>query len=166
MKYALLLTIVLTRSSDFSGTWRLDQGRSRVAADAVYSGLIGVGAPGTLHISHARSGTVVIESQINESHVRIYVPGETTTTPVYVGQPGSVAMTSRWEAEKLVSEGRREGQTGVSEIEESIGLSSDGHTLEIEILVQGPDGESSSTLRYTRIESVGTCESWPSPCKK
>ena len=65
---------------NMSGTWKLDAARSRVAASAGLAGLIGAGAPETLHITQPANGTVVIESQINESHSRVYRPG-TRTSP-------------------------------------------------------------------------------------
>lgn len=166
----LLLSATLAQVPDLTGTWKLDRESSRVDSEAPFAGLIGAGAPSTLHVSQPRNGTVVVESQINESHVRVYAPGQSTTTPVFLGPPGSVAMTSRWEGRKLVSEGGRESQADGSataiEIREVIGLSEDGRTLEIEITLRGSEGTRSSTLRYERIRSVGLCDSWPTPCKK
>lgn len=160
-------TLVLAQPPDFSGTWRLDPDRSHIAPAAGMAGLIGVGAPETLHITQPANGTLLIESQINESHARIYTPGGTSTTPVFVGQAGSISMTSRWEARALVSEGTRQsGSTRLAGVEEVLALSADGRTLEIGITVTGADGERASSLIYTRIRDVGPCESWPSPCKR
>ena len=179
MKYAacsaLTLVIIARASSllaqppDFSGTWRLDSDRSHVTPAAMMAGLIGAGAPETLHITQPANGTLVIESQINESHARIYNPGRESTTPVFVGQAGSITMTSRWEGRSLVSEGTRDPASGESarptDVREVLSLNGDGRTLEIEVTVTDGDGESASSLRYTRIRDVGPCESWPSPCK-
>jgi hypothetical protein len=166
----LLLAAALAPAPDLAGTWKLDPSRSRVDGEIPFAGLIGAGAPSTLHLSQARNGTLIVESQINESHVRVYVPGRSATTPVFVGPPGTIAMTSRWEGQKLVSEGRREAKADPSaaaiEIREVIGLAEDGRTLEIEITLRGSEGTRSSTLRYGRIRSVGACDSWPTPCKR
>ena len=157
--------VVHAQAVDLSGTWSLDEERSRVRAEAMLVGLIGAGAPRTLHITQPSNGTVVIESQINESYARLYVPGEKTSTPVFLGEPGSITMTSRWEGRTLVSEGTRESPSSTGNVREVFGLSEDGQTLEVEIALEGADGDIVSTLRYTRIRDVGPCESWPTPCK-
>ena len=69
--------------------------RARSIATAGIIGLIPAGAPKTLHITQPANGTVVIESQINEAHVRIYRPGTETSTPA--GQGGAVTMTTKWD---------------------------------------------------------------------
>ena len=94
-------------------------------AEATLTGLIGVGPPRTLHITQQSNGTVVIESQINESYARLYVPGEKTSTPVFLGEPGSITMTSRWEGRTLVSEGTRESSSSRGNVREAFGLSED-----------------------------------------
>ena len=68
--------VVHAQEVDLSGTWSLDEEQSRVRAEATLAGLIGAGAPRTLHITQPSNGTVVVESQINESYARLYVPGE------------------------------------------------------------------------------------------
>jgi len=152
----------LCQTPDFSGTWKLNERRSRVSLEAPLAGLIGAGAPGTLHITQPANGTLVVESQVNESHARLYVPGETTTTPVFLGAPGTITMTSRWERGTLVSEGTRESSSGApSKVSEVFELSGDDQTLELRVTVD----TSSSELSYTRIQDVGRCDSWPSPCK-
>lgn len=165
----LLITQVVAQLPDFSGTWKLDTSRSRVAASSPLSGLIGAGAPETLHITQPENGAIVIESQINESHARIYAPGGTSKTPVYVGALGNITMTSRWEGAALVSEGSRESASGastlVTEVKEVVALSADGRWLEIEIITTGAEGTTTTKAVYTRIEDVGPCQSWPTPCK-
>lgn len=167
---ALLLVlapaVALCQTPDFSGTWKLDEGRSRVDVEAPLAGLIGAGAPDTLHITQPANGTLVVESQINESHARLYVPGGQTTSLIFLGVAGTITMTTRWEGQTLVSEGSRDSSSGPStNVEETFALSADSQTLEVEITVSTADGASSSTLRYTRIQDVGPCDSWPSPCK-
>lgn len=160
---------VLAQAPDFSGTWKLDPNRSRVTAEAGLAGLIGSGAPETLHITQPANGTLVIESQINEGHARLYTPGGKTSTPVFVGPAGSITMTSRWDARRLVSEGRRETASGtstsVTDVKEVVSLSADGRTLTIDVTTTGPGDKSASTLIYTRTQEVGPCQSWPTPCK-
>lgn len=157
----------LGQTPEFGGTWRLDEERSRVDADAPLAGLIGVGAPATLHVTAPANGTLVVESQINESHARLYVPGKSTTTPVFLGAAGTITMKTRWEGDELSSEGVRESSSGgvTTRVTESFTLEDDGRALAVEITIVGDDGASSSSLRYTRIDDVGSCESWPSPCK-
>lgn len=151
---------------DFSGTWELDEARSRVSPEAPLVGLIGAGAPPTLHVTHPANGTLVVESPINESHARLYVPGRETTTPVFLGEAGTITTTAQWEEHTLVSESVRESLSGgPTRVQETYSLSADRETLEVEITVSGANGSTTSHLRYTRIHDVGPCESWPSPCK-
>ncbi|MGH9312221.1 MAG: hypothetical protein ACRD1S_03380 [Vicinamibacterales bacterium] len=163
------MALALAQAPDFSGTWRLDTGRSRIAPTAGLAGLAGAGAPDTLHVTQPANGTLVIESQINESHARLYTSRTKIVTPVTVGPGGRVAMTSRWDGRTLVSEGTRESSSGTStivqEVKEVIGVSADGRTLTIEITTQGPEATSTSTLMYTRIVDVGPCKTWQTPCK-
>jgi hypothetical protein len=149
------------QAPDFSGTWALDAEKSRVAATAGLIGLISAGAPKTLHITQPANGTLVIESQINEAHVRIYKPGAQTATPA--GQGGAVTMTTKWEGRALVSEGAMKAPNGdTTAVKEVVALSTDGKALTIEITT----ASAASTLVYTRITSVGGCETWPTPCKR
>ncbi|HYB97390.1 MAG TPA: hypothetical protein VEC39_20630 [Vicinamibacterales bacterium] len=161
------LATVSAQTPDFSGTWRLDEAKSKVVATAGIIGLIPAGAPRTLHITHPANGSVVIESQINEAHVRIYKPGRETSTPA--GQGGAVTMTSRWDGRTLVSEGAMKAPNGdITTVREVIALGADGKTLTMEVTTT-PVGQAekvSSSLVYTKTTDVGPCESWPTPCKR
>ena len=55
-----LLAPAITRAQtvDLSGTWRLDEERSRVRVEATLAGLMGAGAPQTLHIIQPSNGTL------------------------------------------------------------------------------------------------------------
>jgi outer membrane protein assembly factor BamB len=154
---------------NFSGTWKLDVARSRMTVAAGLAGLIGAGAPATLHITQPANGTVIVESQINESHSRLYTPGGRMTTPVTVGPAGSITMTSRWNGSTLESEGTRESTSGpsrvVTDVKEAMRLSADGGELIIDVTTKTGDQTSASTLVYTRTSDVGPCASWPTPCK-
>ena len=115
-----------------SGTWRLDEAKSKVVATAGIIGLISAGAPKTLHITQPANGTVVIESQINEAHVRIYKPGRETSTPA--GQGGAVTMTTKWEGKSLVSEGALKAPNGdTTTISEVVSVSADGKVLTMDV---------------------------------
>jgi hypothetical protein len=164
---ALDVAVALAQARpDFSGTWTLDPSRSRVVDAAGLAGLSAAGAPGRLHITQPANGTLVIESQINEGHARLYRPGSSISTPVTLGQTGSVAMTSRWKGRALVSEGTRESAGGVAtQVEEVVSLSSDGRTLTIEVTTTAGGDRSASTLAYTRTQALGPCRNWPTPCK-
>lgn len=148
-----------------AGTWKLDQAQSKVATGAGLAGLIGAGAPPMLFVTQPANGTVMIESPINEGHVRMFKPGGKTSTPV--GQGGSIAMTSRWDGRTLVSEGTSVNASGVSTpVMESYAVSADGKTLTVTVTTGAAEGKATSTFTYVRITSVGPCESWPTPCKR
>lgn len=168
----VVLAIVLLASAatlhaqapDFSGTWRLDEAKSNVVATAGIIGLIPAGAPKTLHITQPANGTVVIESQVNEAHVRIYKPGRESSTPA--GQGGAVTMTAKWEGKALVSEGALKAPNGdTTTVREVMSLSPDGKVLTMEVTTSFAE-KASSTLVYTKITDVGACNTWPTPCKR
>ena len=166
----ILLCVVVASASlqaqapDFSGTWRLDETKSKVVATAGIVGLISAGAPKTLHVTQPANGTVVIESQINEAHVRIYKPGRETTTPA--GQGGAVTMTSKWEGKALISEGAFKAPNGdTTTIREAVSLSADGKVMTMEVTTSAVE-KAASTLVYTKITDVGACDTWPTPCKR
>ena len=162
---ALLLTVFATvsihaQAPDFSGTWRLDEAKSKVVATAGIFGLIPAGAPKTLHITQAANGTLVIESQINEGHSRIYKPGRESSTPA--GQGGAVTVTSKWEGKNLVSEGAFKAPNGDTTTVREVLSPADTKQLTLEVTT--PAG--TSTLHYIKITDVGPCEAWPTPCKR
>jgi hypothetical protein len=147
-----------------SGTWKLDPARSRVSHELGWPGLIGSGAPERLHVTQAANGFLVIESEINESHARIYRPGGTMASPV--AQTSTLTMTSRWEGGTLVSEGTLVPPSGdPSEVKEGLSLLGRGETLEVSIAKKSPAGAMASTLVYVRANGVDPCEKWPTPCK-
>jgi hypothetical protein len=169
MRLTLLAIVVWTgavgaQAPELSGTWKLDEANSRIAATAGITGLIAAGAPKTLHITQPANGTIVIESQINEAHARIYRPGKETSTPA--GQGGAVTATSKWEGSSLVTQGALKAANGdVTSIREVISLGTDGRSLKVEVTTTSKE-QASSTLVYTRITDVGPCETWPTPCKR
>ncbi len=172
--HAALLFAVLFASAvlgaqapDLSGTWRLDETKSKVTATAGIFGLISAGAPKTLHITQPANGTIVIESQVNEGHSRIYKPGRESSTPA--GQGGAVTMTTTWEGKTLISEGALKAPNGdTTPVREVVSLSADGKVLTMDVVTTpvGQTDKAASTLVYTKITDVGPCETWPTPCKK
>ena len=86
-------------ATDLSGTWKLDQSRSTVTT-ATLPGLIKAGPPQVLHVTQAANGTIIVESQINESHARVFKPGSSTTTPMW--PTGNVTATSKWDGRALI----------------------------------------------------------------
>ena len=155
----------LAQVPDFSGTWKLDETRSQVVATAGIAGLIPAGAPKTLHITQPANGSVVIESQVNEAHVRIYRPGRETSTPA--GQGGAVTMLSKWDGKSLASEGTVKAPNGdTSSVREVLSLSADGKTLTMAVTTTTAAGKASSTVIYSKTTDVGPCETWPTPCKR
>lgn len=154
----------------FSGTWKLDRERSRVAEDSAFAALIAAGAPERLHITQPANGTLVIESEVNEGHARIYTPRTTSTTPVAF-QGGTITISSRWAGRSMIGEGILQAQSGAAatekHVKEVIALSDDARTLTIEITTSGPTAEPrTSTLTYSRTQDVGPCETWSTPCKR
>lgn len=156
-------TVVNAQAPDFSGTWKLDDANSKIVATAGIIGLSSAGAPKTLHITQAANGTIAIESQINEAHVRIYRPGKATVTPA--GQGGTVTMTSKWDARTLVSEGALNAPNGDTTTIREVWSLGPGGTLLMDVTTTAAD-KASSTLVYTKITDVGPCETWPTPCKR
>jgi len=147
-----------------SGSWKLDAAASQVDPAAGLAGLIGAGAPPMLFITQPRNGTLVIESPINEGHARIFHPGGKTQTPA--GQGGTISMTSQWAGNTLTGEGTVANASGaVAAVKEAYAISADGKVLTIEVTTTSPEAKNSS-LKYVRIDSVGPCESWPTPCKR
>ncbi len=157
---SVLLVLALSGAPDLSGTWKLELRQSRIANEVGWPGLIGAGAPDRIHLTQAANGTLVTESEINESHARIYEPGGRTVTPV--AQTGSITMSSRWEGRRLLAEGVVVSPSGVSSAaRETLTLSEDGLVLSVEIST----AEGASTLTYVRTEGVDPCDKWPTPCK-
>ena len=164
--FALVASSILHAQTppDLSGTWRLDETKSTIVATAGLIGLIPSGAPKTLHITQPANGTVMIESQINEAHARLYKPGRETATPA--GQGGEVRMTSKWDGRSLISEGAMKAPNGdTTTISEAIALSADGKLLTIDVKTSTA-GAQASKLIYTKVTDVGPCETWPTPCKR
>jgi hypothetical protein len=169
LRFAMLLVVVASAATvsaqapDFSGTWKLDEAKTQQVATAGIIGLIPAGAPKTLHITQAANGTITIESQINEQHVRIYRPGKEMSTPA--GQGGAVTMKSNWDGRSLVSEGAMKAPNGdTTTIREVLSLGADG-TLTMAITTSSAQ-QASSTLIYSKVSGVGPCETWPTPCKR
>jgi outer membrane protein assembly factor BamB len=149
-------------TTDLSGTWTIDASKSSVSS-ATLPGLIKAGAPQVLHITHAANGTVIVESQINESHARVFKPGTQTTTPMW--PTGSITATSRWNGRELVNDGAQEGTGPAIPVRESFSVSNDGGVLTVRIATGEGAGKAESTFVYTRLKSVGSCKTWPTPCK-
>lgn len=160
-------TTLSAQAPNLSGTWKLDEAKSQIVATAGISGLISAGAPRMLHITPPANGTITIESQVNEQHVRVYRPGRETTTPA--GQGGAVTMNTRWEGRSLVSEGAMKAPNGdTTTVREVVSIAPDGKvlTMEVQTLPVGQTEKVSSRLVYTKVTDVGPCETWPTPCKR
>ena len=94
----------------------------------------------------------------------MYRPGDKTSTPA--GQGGSIAMLSKWEGKALVAEGTLQNASGVTtDVREVFGVAPDG-SLTIEIVTTSAAGKAESQVTYSRLQSVGPCDSWPTPCKR
>ena len=161
--FLVAASTINAQAPDFSGTWKLDEEKSLVAATAGIIGLIPSGAPKTLHITQSANGTITIESQVNEAHARMYRPGKETVTPA--GQGGAVTATSKWDGGSLVIEGALKAPNGdTTTIREVLSLAAGG-TLKMEVTTSSAT-KAASSLIYTKITDVGPCNTWPTPCKR
>jgi outer membrane protein assembly factor BamB len=151
-------------NTSFAGTWRLDASASRINDAAGLAGLIGAGAPPTLHITQPANGTLIVESAINAGEARFYRPGRETTTPA---GGGTITMKASWSGASLIADGTHvTGSAAVARVKEMFSVSPDGNVLTIEVTRTADAGESSSRFHYTRTTDLGPCEKWPTPCKR
>jgi len=154
-------------AAGLSGTWLLDPARSRLTGSSALAGMTGGRGAETLHIAQAASGTVTVENQVNGGHLRYYAAGRETTTPA--GQSGTIVMTSRLDGPRLVSEGRLTADAGatalVTTVRETLAVSPDLGTLTVTVDLTTGGTTRASTLVYGRIDQLGPCDAWPSPCK-
>ena len=131
--------IGLAQSADFSGTWKLNPSASQITKGTGIAGLGAGGAPPTLYVSQAANGTVVIGSDVNESHAR----------------------TFRVAKGLLMNEA-----AGVTE---TLSMSADAQTLTVKVTAKpaagSPGMDVASTLVYTKVQGDDPCEKWPTPCR-
>jgi outer membrane protein assembly factor BamB len=148
----------------FTGTWQLDTDGSRITDATGIAGLIGAGAPPTLHITQPANGTLIVESAINTSEARFYRPGRETTTPA---GGGTITMTSSWSGRTLVAEGTLVTGSAVSaNVREVYSISDDRKVLTIEVTRTDGGEARSRRLQYRPLPRIGPCEQWPTPCKR
>jgi outer membrane protein assembly factor BamB len=148
----------------FAGTWRLDAAASRIDDAAGLAGLIGAGAPPTLHVTQPANGTLLVESAINAGEARFYRPGRETKTPA---GGGTIAMRTEWAGRTLAATGTHVTGSAVSvAVKEVFSISDDGKTLSIEVTRTTGSDARSSRFQYTRLADMGPCEKWPTPCKR
>jgi hypothetical protein len=127
---------LIAQAPDYSGTWKLNRTASQITKGTGISGLGAGGAPPTLYISQAANGTIVIGSDINESHARTF----------------------------KLAKGALTSETGG--VKEAVTLSADGQTLTVQVVATpAAGGEAVSTLIYTKVQSDEPCEKWPTPCR-
>jgi UDP-N-acetyl-D-mannosaminuronate dehydrogenase len=137
----ILLLVMLSaglsaQTVDFSGTWKLNRAVSQIAPGTGITGLGAGGAPGTLYVSQAANGTVIVGSDINESQARTFKIANGT----------------------LAHEG-----SGVKEL---LSLSGDRQTLTVKVTSAPAGGsEAATTLVYSKVQGDAPCEQWPTPCR-
>src|SRR5262249_7750911 len=149
--------------ADLSGTWKLDAARS-APTTAPFAGLSKSGAPDTIHVTATASGAIVVESEVNESQSRLYLPNQRSVTPVV--PTGTITLMSRWEGRSLVGEGTLESASSApTPVKETFAVAADARTLTVTIATGSPDKASLATLVYTRATTVEPCQKWPTPCK-
>jgi hypothetical protein len=148
----------------FAGTWRLDTTASKINDAAGLAGLIGAGAPPTLHITQPANGTMIVESAINAGESRFYRPGRESTTPA---GGGTITMKTSWSGATLVAEGTYvTGSAASARVKEVFSVSPDGKVLIIDVSRSAGSDEIVSRYQYTRTTDLGPCEKWPTPCKR
>jgi hypothetical protein len=145
----LLAAAPLAQGVDFSGTYRFDRAASQVTAGAGLAGLGPGGTPHTLYVQQAANGSVSIGSDMNEGQSRLYRFGGTSPIPAGRGEP--ITVRSRVEGRSLIAEGPG--------LKETLTISPDGRTLTVAVTA----GAATSTLVYTRMETVDPCREWPTP---
>lgn len=165
LSLAFGVTAAFAQAPDLSGTWKLDRPASTISSAA---GLAGMGAGGIvdmLHVTHAANGTVTVGSEINESQARLYRPGAASPLPGSGGPGGpggpsgeNASLTSRWDGSTLIGE--------APDLRETFTLSPDGGTLTVTVTTRQNGKEATSRLVYTRAVSLGTCDTWPTPCRR
>jgi len=132
---------VLAQAQNYSGTWKLNREASQITKGTGLTGLGAGGAPPTLYISQAANGTIVIGSDINESHARTFK----ATATALAHEAGGV--------------------------KESLSMSADGQTLTVKVTAPAggssgsPESEVTSTIVYTKVLREDPCEKWPTPCR-
>ena len=146
-----------------------------MVAAAGIIGLISAGAPRMLHITQPANGTVVIESQINEAHVRIYKPGGETVDAGGAGQGGAVTMNDemgqagRWSSEGAMKAPERRHDHRCVKSCRACALRARSLTMGRDDAAGRADGRD-VVVEHARsipeITDVGACETWPTPCKR
>jgi len=135
---------VRAQATDYSGTWKLNRSESQITAGTGIAGLGAGGAPPTLYVSQAANGTVVVGSDVNESHARTF---------------------------KIAKGVLTNDAPGLSEI---LSMSGDGQTLTVKVTGRpagsagspgSPGSDVTSTLVYRKVQSDDPCEKWPTPCR-
>ncbi len=134
---------------DFSGTYRFDKAASQVTPGAGLAGLGPGGMPHTIFVQQAANGSVSIGSDMNQGQSRLYRFNGQSELPAGKGDP--ITVKSRVEGRALIAEG-----TGLKEV---LTLSADGKTLTVAVTA----GAATSTLTFTRMDTVDPCPSWPTP---
>jgi hypothetical protein len=117
-----------------------------------------------LFITQPANGQIIVESPINEGHVRIYDPKQKTQTPA--GQGGTITMTTQWQGRRLAGNGTLVTAAGASAtVSESYAVNDAGKVLTVEVTAMAPERKH-SVLVFDRVTSVGGCQTWPTPCKR
>ena len=140
---------VFAQTPDFSGTWKLDNGRSQITMPA---GRRGGGAPDALVITQTASELTIERSTGQQSRTLTYALEGESSIPA--GRGGNRTITSHWDGATLVSEGSQElsfgGRAVTIEMREVRSLSADGQTLTVEVIRTTPRGANTNTLVYTK----------------
>ena len=147
---------VFAQTPDFSGTWKLDNGRSQITTPAGRRGGRrggrGGGAPDALVITQTALELTIERSTGQQSRTLTYALEGESSIPA--GRGGNRTITSHWDGATLVSEGSQElsfGDRGVTiEMREVRSLSADGQTLTVEVIRTTPRGANTNTLVYTK----------------
>jgi hypothetical protein len=155
---ALVMT-ALAAAPNFSGTWVLDKEKS----DPFFGGRGGGAQPGPTDV------TLVIKQTDNEllltrkmniggeertSESKYTLDGKENTNPGFGRGGGEVVSKTKWDKDKLVTEGKRKVSFQGNEFEiatrEVRSLSADGKTMTVETTSTTPQGDRTSKQIYNK----------------
>jgi hypothetical protein len=136
---------------DFSGTWLLDKGKSRLQVPTPDSSVV--------YIDHAYSRfwltrALVVDGEADMLKIRAFTDGDES---VENWQDGTVVHRGRWEGNRLVLESRDRRGRKHSLTVVRYSLSPDGKTLTAEERFAGPDRKYENTWVFQR-ESPATLD--------
>ncbi len=149
---ALAASAAAAQRPDFSGTWQLDRGASRL--DTQY-GLAGLGtpAPATLYITQTGGETLILSSRIRGSQSRGYKFDDSVMLPGLEGENEKVLVRSLVRGLSLVTEGGGRVAGEMIHIREVLTIAGTGLLLQLQVTTTIGGETLTNTLVYRRAGS-------------